>query len=102
MTGLPNIDPTEPDVRATDTQAKRVLFQEAKELLDPKGVFMLAIRAVRIRWYGELMDAVDRDKKADLLARLKVIDAVPAELQGFINDYTMALDRQRKNAPGRN
>jgi hypothetical protein len=98
MTGLPRIDPTEPDERAADTDAKRVLFQEAQELLNEKGVFLLAIRALRIRWYGEWLDCSDRDKERDYKARLKIIDAVPAEIQRFVNDYKMTMDRQRKHA----
>lgn len=100
MTGLPNIDPTQTDARANDTAAKRVLFEEANDLLNEKGVFMLAIRALRIRWYGELLDAIDRDKKSDLLSRLKVLDAVPAEIKRFVGDYNMAIDKQ-KHAPRR-
>ena len=29
-------------------------------LLDPKGVFMLGVRGVRMRWYQMLMDARDQ------------------------------------------
>jgi hypothetical protein len=96
------IDPQQTDARASDNDAKRTLFLEAKDLLDEKGVFLLAVRALRIRWYGELMDAVERDKKADLLARLKVLDAVPAEIKRFVSDYTMAMDKRAKTPmPGR-
>ena len=95
VTGLPKADPLAPDERAKDTDAKRVLFLEAKELTDEKGVFLLAVRAVRARWYGELMDAIDRDKKADLLARLKCLDEIPREIQRFVSDYTMAMNKAR-------
>jgi hypothetical protein len=95
---LPNIDPEQTDARAHDTQAKRVLFDEANELLAEKGVFMLAVRALRIKWFNALMEAKDRETKADLTAKLQVLTSIPGELQGFINDYKMALDRQAKNA----
>jgi hypothetical protein len=98
---LPNIDPAQTDARAHDTQAKRVLFDEAQELLAEKGVFMLAVRALRIKWFNALMDATDRETKNDLTAKLQVLTAVPGELQGFINDYKMAIDRQSKHAPRR-
>jgi 5-carboxymethyl-2-hydroxymuconate isomerase len=98
LSGLPNIDPTQTDTRANDTQAKRELFLEANDLLNEKGVFMLAVRALRIRWYGEFLDATERDKERDLKAKLKVLDAVPAEIKRFVSDYSMALDRQAKNA----
>jgi hypothetical protein len=96
MTGLPNIDPTLPDARANDTQAKRVLFEEANELLHEKGVFMLAVRALRIKWFNEHLDTSDRDKDRELKAKLQVLRALPDELNAFINDYKMAIDRQNK------
>jgi hypothetical protein len=101
MTGLPNIDPAQTDARAHDTQAKRVLFDEANELLAEKGVFMLAVRALRIKWFNEHLDNADRDKDRELKAKLQVLRAIPDEIQGFINDYKMALDRQNKHAPRR-
>jgi hypothetical protein len=91
-------DQFEPDARASDAPAKRELFNEANELLAEKSVFMLAVRALRIRWYGELMDAVDRDKKNDLLSKLKVLDSVPLEIKRFISDYQMTLAQQAKHA----
>jgi hypothetical protein len=95
---LPNIDPEQADARAHDTQAKRVLFDEANDLLAEKGVFMLAVRALRIKWFNELLDTTDREKDRELKAKLQVLRAIAGELQGFINDYKMALDRQAKNA----
>lgn len=95
---MSHVDPTAPDTRADDNQAKRALFLEAKDILDDKGVFMLAVRALRIRWYGEFLDTIDRDKERDLKARLKVLDAIPAEIKRFVSDYSVTLDRQRKNA----
>ncbi len=95
MTGLPKIDPTEPDTRGVDNDAKRTLFLEAKDLLEPKGVFMLAVRALRIRWYGEHMDCSDRDKDRELKAKLQCLDAIPAEIQRFVNDYAMAMDKTK-------
>jgi hypothetical protein len=91
------IDPSEPDARAKDTDAKRLLFMEANELLKDQGVFMLACRALRIRWYREWLDEEDREKQRDLRARLKFIDAAPEEIRRFVSDYSMAVDRQ-KNA----
>ncbi len=96
MTDLPKIDPTEPDERAKDNDAKRVLFEEAKDLLAEKGVFMLAVRALRIRWYGEWLDTADRDKERDLKGKLQCLDAIPAEIKRFISDYAMAMDKARK------
>lgn len=93
---MTDIDPIAPDARATDNEAKRTLFVEAKDLLDEKGVFMLAVRALRIRWYGEFLDAVERDKERDLKARLKCLDAIPAEIKRFVSDYSIAMDRRKR------
>jgi hypothetical protein len=95
MTGLPQIDPTELDQRAGDNDAKRALFLEAKDLLDEKGVFMLAVRALRIRWYGEWLDAAERDKQRDLRAKLQCLDAIPLEVKRFVSDYAMAMDKAK-------
>jgi hypothetical protein len=101
LVNLPNIDPAQTDARAHDTQAKRVLFDEAQELLAEKGVFMLAVRSLRIKWFNEYLDSMDREKDRELKAKLQVLRAIPDELQGFINDYKMAIDRQNKHAPRR-
>jgi hypothetical protein len=93
VTGLPRIDPTEPDERAKDNDAKRVLFFEAKDLLDEKGVFMLAVRALRIRWYGEWLDTAERDKERELKGKLQCLDAIPAEIKRFVSDYSMAMNK---------
>ena len=100
MTGLPKIDPIEPDTRGADTDAKRVLFNEAQELLNDKGVFLLAIRALRIRLYREHLDTYDRDKDRELKAQLQCLDKIPAEIQRFVSDYAMAMDKQRKQQRG--
>ena len=92
---MSDVDPVSTDARATDNDAKRALFLEAKDVLDEKGVIMLAVRALRIRWYGEFLDATEREKERDLKARLKVLDAIPAEIKRFVNDYSMAMGRKR-------
>jgi 5-carboxymethyl-2-hydroxymuconate isomerase len=94
------IDPSEADARAKDNDAKRLLFVEANELLKEQGVFMLAVRALRIRWYREWLAANDRDKERDLRARLQFLDAAPEEIRRFVSDYSMAMDRA-KNARSR-
>jgi hypothetical protein len=88
-------DPVEADQRATDTSAKRELFNEASSLLDEKGVFMLAVRSLRRQWFGQLMNAKDWEAKDDLTRKLQVLTAIPEELQRFITDFKFALDRQK-------
>jgi hypothetical protein len=91
-------DPVAADPRATDTHAKRILFEEASSLLDEKGIFMLAVRSLRRQWFGKLMDAKDWETKDDLTRKLQVLTAVPEELNRFVTDYKFAMDRQKKHA----
>jgi hypothetical protein len=90
-------DPTQEDAKVTELSAKRERREDAEILLDEKGVFMLAIRSLRIRWFNELMVATERTVKDDLTARLKALTALPIELEGFIRDHKFALDRVRKH-----
>ena len=46
-------DPTEPIPKVDELSDKRVRKEEAEGLIDPKGVFMLGVRGVRMRWYRE-------------------------------------------------
>ena len=46
--------------RPTRLSDKRARKDEAEGLLDPKGVFMLGVRGVRIRLFQMLMDARTR------------------------------------------
>jgi hypothetical protein len=87
-------DPTEVDARAKDTEAKRTLRDEANDLLNEQGVFMLAVRALRIRWFGELMKAKDWETKDDLTRKLQVLTSIPEELQRFVTDYKFALNKR--------
>jgi hypothetical protein len=88
-------DPSEPIPKADDLSDKRVRSEEASGLLDPKGVFMLGVRGVRIRWFQNLMDARDREVKDDLTFKLQVLDEVVHALDGFVNDYKVALKNKR-------
>ena len=92
-------DPFAPDARAVDSDAKRALHNEATDLLDKNGVFMLAVRSLRIQWFGALMDAKDWETKDDLTRKLQVLDAMPKELQRFVTDYKFALNK-RQHARG--
>jgi hypothetical protein len=92
---MSDVDPFAPDVRAADSDAKRTLHNEATDLLDKNGVFMLAVRSLRIQWFNELMNAKDWETKDDLTRRLQVLTAVPQELQRFITDYKFALNKRK-------
>ena len=88
-------DPSEAIPKADELSDKRARKDEAEGLLDPKGVFMLGVRGVRIRLFQMLMDAKTRELKDDLTARLQVLDEVVNALNFFITDYKVAL-RNRK------
>jgi hypothetical protein len=90
-------DPKAENEKVSDLSAKRARADEAAGLLDEKGVFMGAVRSTRISLYRELMDARDKHVEDKLLAQLRVLDAIPQEIQGVINDYKVAADRQRKH-----
>jgi hypothetical protein len=90
-------DPTEPSATVTELSAKRERREAAEILLDEKGVFMLAVRSIRIRWFNELMTTTERSEKDDLTAKLKALTAIPVELEGFISDHKFALDRAKKH-----
>jgi hypothetical protein len=88
-------DPREESPKVNDLFAKRLLKEEAAELLDPKGVFMAAVKAVRLQWFGDLMDTRDPDATLTLVAQLRALDAIPEQLQTAVNDYKMAQSRQK-------
>ena len=91
---MSDMDPFAPDARAVDSDAKRALHNEATDLLDKNGVFMLAVRSLRIQWFNELMAAKDWETKDDLTRKLQVLTAVPQELQRFVTDYKFALNKR--------
>jgi hypothetical protein len=88
-------DPSEPAPAADDLSEKRERSEEASGLIDPKSVFMLGVRGVRMRWFQSLMDARDQETKDNLTYKLQVLDEVVNALNGFITDYKMALRNKR-------
>ena len=92
--GVSDADPFAPDARAVDSDAKRALRNEAEELLDKNGVFMLAVRSLRIQWFNELMAAKDWETKDHLTNKLQVLTAIPQELQRFVTDHKFALNKR--------
>lgn len=90
-------DPQRENEKVSELSAKRLAHDQAAELLDDKGVFMGAVRATRIKWWRELLDAKDKPLEDKLLAQLRALDALPQLLQGAVNDYKMAADRVRRH-----
>jgi hypothetical protein len=88
-------DPSEPAPAADDISAKRERREDAEGLIDPKSVFMLGVRGVRMNWFRGLMDARDQATKDELTYKLQVLDEVVNALNGFITDHKMALRNKR-------
>lgn len=89
-------DPTEPIPVVDDLSLKRERKDEAEGLMEPNGVFMLGVKGVRMRWFQELMVARDRETKDNLTYKLQVLDEVANSLQGFVNDYKMAVSKVKR------
>jgi hypothetical protein len=88
-------DVSEPVATPDDLAIKRERSEEATDLLDPKGVFMIGVRTVRQRWFQQLMDTNDRETKNNLTYKLQVLDEVANSLKTFVIDYKVALRNKR-------
>ena len=78
-----------------DLSQKRLLHDQAADLLAENGLFMSAVKAVRIKWFDELMASHNTEQKLELVARLQALLEVPVQLQTAVNDYKIAAARQR-------
>jgi hypothetical protein len=61
---------------------------QAKELKD-NPAFQAAILALRKEWFGTLMTTTHEQQSQFLVMKLQALEAIPAQLQVFINDWTM-------------
>jgi hypothetical protein len=81
-----------------DLSGKKQLADAAKELID-NPAFKHAILELRKRWFDQLMTAAPTaEAKVELVAQMKALEAIPAELTVLINDFKMAMSRQPKHA----
>ena len=90
-------DPTQPDPVVTELSIKRARRDDAETLLEEKGVFMLAVRSLRIRWFNELMTTTERSERDALTFKLQALLSIPDELAGFIRDHKFALDKAKRH-----
>lgn len=79
-----------------DLSAKKEFAQAAEELLGNKA-FGQAILDLRKRWFDEFLAATTTEAVLERKAMIKALEAIPTELQIRINDYKVALDRQRRH-----
>ena len=63
---------------------------QAKELKDDPA-FQAAVLALRKEWFGMLMASaqLSPEQKLELVARLRTLEALPQQLQVFMNDWAM-------------
>ena len=76
-----------------DSEEVKRLSRQAKELKEDPA-FIAAVLALRKQWFAEFMATGDEGVERRLKAQLKVLEAIPLQLQIFINDYTWAEKRK--------
>ena len=79
--------------RKLDSEEVKRLATESKQLLaDP--AFTAAILALRKQWFAQQMAMNDREAIVALALKMQALEAIPAQLQVFINDHTWAEKRK--------
>jgi O-phosphoseryl-tRNA(Cys) synthetase len=76
-----------------DLSRKREMHDDAKALSEDKA-FQEAIRVARARTVDELVQAKTTEDKIDLVAKLKCLSQIAAELTVIMNDYKVRARRQ--------
>jgi hypothetical protein len=83
----------ESEERKLDSEEVRRLAAESKDLMaDP--AFKAAILALRRQWHAEQMVALDDKVIVALALKMQALEAIPQQLQVFINDHTWAEKRK--------
>jgi hypothetical protein len=75
-------------------EEKRALSEGAKAILDDPA-FLHAREEAEDRLIKALISSNDNEEKLDLVARLKCLMQIAAEIAVLMNDYRMAADRAR-------
>jgi hypothetical protein len=71
-----------------DMSAKRELHDAARDLYTDKA-FLACLDRLRKTWFAELITLADTtDRKLELVAQMKALDAIPRALKGIMEDYT--------------
>ena len=83
----------EGEERKLDSEEVKRLATGSKDLLgDP--AFKAAILALRKQWFAEQMVTIDREAVFALALKMQALEAIPQQLQVFINDHTWAEKRK--------
>jgi hypothetical protein len=78
----------------TDALEKRLLANEAQEMLGKEGAFAKAAIELRKHLFDRLLSApVGSPEAAEIHSQLKVLSALAGELQALITDYNFAKQR---------
>jgi hypothetical protein len=84
------------EIKKTDPQVVKEIAQEA-EILKANRAFVVATQILQKQWYGELLDPkIDDRKVQELVAKLRVLEAIPQMLDHLMADQVMALRGQRR------
>src|SRR5580765_1507736 len=70
------IDPFEKENLPTDVDARRVRSLEAEELVNEKGVFMLAIKSLARKWYAEMVTSPEKQRMEAAAMKLQVLESI--------------------------
>ena len=81
--------------RKLDSEEVKHLAAESKELMADHA-FRTAILGLRKQWFAELMTAVDDNSRITLTLKLQALEAIPAQLQVFVNNHTWAESRRKQ------
>ena len=76
-----------------DSEEVRRLSRQAKELKEDPA-FIAAVLALRKQWFAEHMATDDEGVERRLKAQIRALEALPSQLQNFINDHTWAEKRK--------
>jgi len=72
----------------------KMLADDANDLLKSKA-FQAAILALRKQWFAELMASNNDELDRALKAQMRALEAIPQELQVFVNNQKMHEARQK-------
>lgn len=72
-----------------DTEEIKRRSDQAKELKDDPA-FQAAVLALRQQWHAEQMAAIEDKAIVHLALKMQTLEAIPQQLQVFMNDWTMA------------
>ena len=90
---------TEP-LKKADPQIVKEIAEEASALRSNRA-FDAATKLLHRQWYGELIDpATTGEKLAEVAAKLRVLEAIPAMLDHLMADHAMNLRGQNARRHG--